>query len=222
MQFIINKDWSNFLKEELQSSNFYNIQQELDRRKASGENIYPSEDMIFNAFNLCPLKKLKIVLIGQDPYHQKGQAMGLSFSVPNGQKLPPSLRNIFKEIHSDINILVSENGDLSPWANQGILLLNSILTVRANEAASHAKIGWEEFTDRVIKKISDNFSSIIFLLWGNYAKSKKTLINTDKHFILETAHPSPLARGAFFGCKHFSKSNAILRKLGKDEIDWQC
>jgi uracil-DNA glycosylase len=162
-----------------------------------------------------------VVLLGQDPYHGSGQAMGLSFSVPKGVKPPPSLVNIFKELKSDIGLPIPTNGDLTPWAKQGVLLLNAVLTVRENEPASHAKIGWMHFTDAVIKKISDEKKGIVFLLWGKFAEQKQILIDETKHFVLKAAHPSPFsADKGFFGCKHFSKTNELLAKQGLQVIDW--
>ena len=164
---------------------------------------------------------VKVVILGQDPYHGAGQAMGLSFSVPDNIPAPPSLINIFKEIESDLGISMSGRPNLEGWARQGVLLLNAILTVRAGAAASHSKIGWQEFTDAVIRYLSDNCSGIVFMLWGNFARSKKVLIDTSKHYVLEAPHPSPLARGAFFGCRHFSKANEFLAGQGKTPIDWK-
>ena len=167
------------------------------------------------------MDKVKVVILGQDPYHGPGQAMGLSFSVPADVPVPPSLKNIFKEIESDLGIRMSGCPDLRKWAEQGVLLLNAVLTVRCGEPASHSRIGWQEFTDAVIRYLSDNCEGIVFLLWGNYARSKKNLIDTSRHTVLEAAHPSPLARGAFFGCRHFSRTNEILTAEGKTPIDWQ-
>ena len=164
---------------------------------------------------------MKVVILGQDPYHGPGQAMGLSFSVPADVPVPPSLKNIFKEIETDLGIRMSGCPDLRKWAEQGVLLLNAVLTVRCGEPASHSRIGWQEFTDAVIRYLSDNREGIVFLLWGNYARSKKNLIDTSRHTVLEAAHPSPLARGAFFGCRHFSRTNEILTSEGKTPIDWQ-
>ena len=167
------------------------------------------------------MDKVKVVILGQDPYHGPGQAMGLSFSVPADVPVPPSLKNIFKEIETDLGIRMSGCPDLRKWAEQGVLLLNAVLTVRCGEPASHSRIGWQEFTDAVIRYLSDNREGIVFLLWGNYARSKKNLIDTSRHTVLEAAHPSPLARGAFFGCRHFSRTNEILTAEGKTPIDWQ-
>ncbi|HEB9338205.1 TPA: uracil-DNA glycosylase [Campylobacter coli] len=217
----INNDWKEFLKEEFNKNYFLEIKKRYIQALNNNAIIYPPANLTFNAFNLTPLDKLKIVLLGQDPYHQPNQAMGLSFSVPYGVKIPPSLLNIYKELKTDLDIEPSKSGDLSSWAKQGILLLNSILSVEAGKPASHSSWGWQEFSDAVISKLSLEKSGLIFMLWGNYAKSKKALIDTNKHFILEAAHPSPLARTGFLGCKHFSKANEILRNLGKNPINWQ-
>ncbi|BEK36364.1 uracil-DNA glycosylase [Campylobacter coli] len=217
----INDDWKEFLKEEFSKNYFLEIKKRYIQALNNNAIIYPPANLTFNAFNLTPLDGLKIVLLGQDPYHQPNQAMGLSFSVPYGVKIPPSLLNIYKELKTDLNIEPSKSGDLSSWAKQGILLLNSILSVEAGKPASHSSWGWQEFSDAVISKLSLEKSGLIFMLWGNYAKSKKALIDTNKHFILEAAHPSPLARTGFLGCNHFSKANEILRNLGKNPIDWQ-
>ncbi|AJC90037.1 uracil-DNA glycosylase [Campylobacter subantarcticus] len=212
--------WKEFLKEEFLKPYFLEIKSHYIQALHAKKTIYPPAHLTFNAFNLAPLKDLKIILLGQDPYHNPNQAMGLSFSVPNGVKIPPSLLNVYKELYQDLNIPIAKHGDLSKWAKQGVLLLNSILSVEANKPASHAHFGWQKFTDAVISKLSDEKEGLIFLLWGNYAKNKKSLINTQKHYILEAAHPSPLARNAFSGCKHFSQSNIILSKLSKTPIDW--
>lgn len=189
-------------------------------REAQQELLFPPRQQIFNAFHFCPFDAVKVVLLGQDPYHGIGQAHGLSFSVPDGIKIPPSLSNIFKELKSDIGMALPNSGNLSAWAQQGVLLLNATLTVRAHQAGSHQKKGWETFTDAVIKKISDEKNKVVFLLWGRYAKQKKEWIDEKKHLVLEAAHPSPLARGAFFGCRHFSKTNAYLIQHQKNPIEW--
>ncbi len=177
--------------------------------------------MIFNAFNQTPYHQVKVVILGQDPYHQPGQAMGLSFSVKAGCKIPPSLVNIYKELNKDIGMPIPTTGDLTHWAKQGVLLLNSVLTVRANEPASHSKIGWTAFTDDVIKLLSNEKSELVFILWGNFASQKQILIDATKHKILKAAHPSPLsAYNGFFGCKHFSTTNQYLTQVKKDPIDW--
>jgi len=183
-------------------------------------NIFPKVKDVFKAFEFTPLDKLKVVLIGQDPYHKINQAHGLSFSVNSGIKTPPSLVNIYKELKTDLNIPIAEHGNLTHWAKQGVLLLNTTLTVREGQPGSHQKKGWEIFTNEIIKYISENTENTVFLLWGNFAKTKKEIINSSKHLVLEAAHPSPLARGAFFGSKHFSKSNEFLISKGKVPIDW--
>ena len=195
--------WKAALRDEFDKPYFMSLVQELHRQKKEGITIYPPGNCIFRAFDLCPLDKVKVVILGQDPYHGPGQAMGLSFSVPQGIPAPPSLKNIFKEIESDLGIRMSGSPDLEPWARQGVLLLNSVLTVRAGVAASHAGLGWQNFTDAVIKLISERCEGVVFMLWGNYARSKAGLIDSGRHLVLQAAHPSPLARGAFFGCRHF-------------------
>ncbi len=213
--------WKTALSQEFEKPYFTALVQELHRQKKEGITIYPPGNCIFKAFELCPLDKVKVVILGQDPYHGAGQAMGLSFSVPQGVTTPPSLKNVFKEIESDLGISMSGNTDLTPWASQGVLLLNAVLTVKAGLAASHSGLGWQQFTDAVISTISQNLSGVVFLLWGNYAKSKASLIDTRRHHVLEAAHPSPLARGAFFGCRHFSQTNEILVSEGRTPINWQ-
>jgi len=217
----MNQDWKEFLKEEFQKPYFLEIKKKYIQALKAGKTIYPPANLTFNAFNSTPLNSLKIVLLGQDPYHQPFQAMGLSFSVPKGVSIPPSLNNIYKELQADLGIAIPKYGDLTKWAKQGILLLNSILSVEANKPASHHDWAWQEFSDAVIAKLSNQKEGLIFLLWGNYAKSKRKLIDTKKHFILEAAHPSPLARTGFLGCRHFSKANAILRQLNKEPIEWE-
>lgn len=215
------ESWKKALSDEFDKPYFVSLVQYLHHEKEEGHLIYPPGKDIFRAFALTPIDKVKVVILGQDPYHGEGQAMGLSFSVPDGVQAPPSLRNIFKEISTDLDIKMSGRPDLTRWAEQGVLLLNSILTVRAGEAASHDNIGWQQFTDAVISYLSKNTRGLVFLLWGNYARSKKGLIDLSRHHVLEAAHPSPLARGAFFGCRHFSKTNEILASEGKTPIDWQ-
>ena len=193
----------------------------LHEEKTAGKRIFPPGSQIFRAFDLTPVDKVKVVILGQDPYHGPGQAHGLSFSVPDNMPAPPSLKNIFKEIESDLGMRMSGYPNLEKWARQGVLLLNAVLTVRSGEAASHSKIGWEQFTDAVIRYISDNCEGVVFMLWGNFARSKRDLIDRSKHHVLEAAHPSPLARGAFFGCRHFSQANNILAARGLQPIDWQ-
>ena len=221
MDVRIEASWKEALREEFGKPYFMSLAQHLHREKAEGRLIFPPGNEIFKAFELTPVDKVKVVILGQDPYHGPGQAMGLSFSVPADVPVPPSLKNIFKEIESDLGIRMSGCPDLRKWAEQGVLLLNAVLTVRCGEPASHSRIGWQEFTDAVIRYLSDNREGIVFLLWGNYARSKKNLIDTSRHTVLEAAHPSPLARGAFFGCRHFSRTNEILTAEGKTPIDWQ-
>ena len=221
MNVRIEESWKNALQSEFDKPYFAGLVSYLHSEREKGQTIYPRGGQIFRAFELTPVQDVKVVILGQDPYHNPGQAMGLSFSVPDGVKAPPSLLNIFKEIEEDLGIRMSGSTNLEPWARQGVLLLNSILTVRAGQAASHQNIGWEQFTDAVIKYISDNCDGVVFMLWGNFARTKASLIDPRKHLILEAAHPSPLARGAFFGCRHFSKANNFLRFKGKQEINWQ-
>ncbi|MEP6748649.1 MAG: uracil-DNA glycosylase [Bacteroidota bacterium] len=222
MDVKIEGGWKEVLRHEFTRPYFLQIVTFLRTEKMAGKTIYPPGSLIFNAFNTTPFDDIKVVLLGQDPYHGKGQAHGLSFSVPEGVPPPPSLQNVFKELHSDIGIPVPHTGNLTHWAQQGVLLLNASLTVRANEANSHAKTGWTEFTDAVIKKISDQKQNIVFLLWGKFAQEKQVLIDETKHLILKAAHPSPFsAYNGFFGCHHFSKTNEYLTKNGIDPIDWK-
>ena len=221
MDVKIEQSWKDALAGEFEKPYFASLVRFLHKEKEEGRRIYPPGSQIFKAFELTPVDSVKVVILGQDPYHGPGQAMGLSFSVPADMPAPPSLKNIFKEIHDDLGIQMSGYPDLEKWARQGVLLLNAVLTVRAGSPASHSSIGWTEFTDAVIKYISDHCSGVVFLLGGNFARSTKALIDTTRHHVLEAAHPSPLARGAFFGCRHFSKTNEILIKEGKTPIDWQ-
>ncbi|MBO7641152.1 MAG: uracil-DNA glycosylase [Bacteroidales bacterium] len=221
MNVRIEQSWKDALAPEFEKPYFADLVRFLHQEKDAGQTIYPPGSQIFRAFELTPLPQVKVVILGQDPYHGPGQAMGLSFSVPDGVPAPPSLVNIFKEIESDLGIRMSGRPNLENWARQGVLLLNAMLTVRAGVAGSHSGIGWQPFTDAVIRTVSDRCDGVVFLLWGNFARSKKELIDTSRHTVLEAAHPSPLARGAFFGCRHFSKTNAILLSEGKTPIDWQ-
>ena len=221
MNVRIEKSWGEALSAEWDKEYFHELARKLHEEKDRGIVIYPPGSKIFRAFDLCPLDAVKVVILGQDPYHGAGQAMGLSFSVPEGIAAPPSLKNIFKEIESDLGIRMSGSPDLEPWARQGVLLLNSVLTVRAGVAASHAGLGWQNFTDAVIKLISERCEGVVFMLWGNYARSKAGLIDSGRHLVLQAAHPSPLARGAFFGCRHFSQANAYLVRSGRSPINWQ-
>lgn len=216
----IDPTWLKALQAEFEAPYFAQLKQFLVDEKRQ-HTVYPQGTQIFSAFNHTPFDKVKVVVLGQDPYHGPGQANGLCFSVSPGIRKPPSLVNIFKEIQDDIGIPVPQTGDLTPWASQGVFLLNTVLTVRAGEANSHKNQGWEQFTSAVVRKISAEKSHIIFLLWGKPAQQKEELIDTTKHYVLKAAHPSPLAGGAFFGCKHFSKTNEILRSLGKEPIDWR-
>jgi len=217
----IENSWKQILYNELNAKYFLNLKEFLRTEKML-HTIYPPGQLIFNAFNSTPFDKVKIVILGQDPYHGQGQAHGLCFSVPEGITPPPSLKNIFKELNSDLGINIPNHGNLIKWAEQGVLLLNATLTVRANLAGSHQKKGWETFTDACISLISSQKSNVVFLLWGNYAKAKKPLIDESKHLILEAAHPSPLsAYNGFYGCKHFSKTNQFLKNKNIPEINWQ-
>lgn len=215
--------WKEVLKDEFKMPYFEQAVTFIKTERALGKIFYPPGPLIFNAFNQTPFHKLKVVILGQDPYHGAGQAHGLSFSVPAGVRLPPSLQNIFKEVESDTGIVMPRDyGNLTHWAQQGVLLLNSALTVRIGEANSHAKIGWAEFTDAVIKTISDYKEGIVFILWGKFAQDKQALIDETKHHVLKAAHPSPYsADKGFFGSKHFSKTNEWLVKEGKDPVDWK-
>ncbi|MFI5149077.1 MAG: uracil-DNA glycosylase [Bacteroidia bacterium] len=216
----IEEGWGQVLKAEFESPYFRELKQFLVQEKAL-YSVFPPGPLLFSAFNSCSFASTRVVIIGQDPYHGAGQANGLCFSVSKGVRPPPSLVNIFKEIQNDIGIPCPRTGDLSPWARQGVLLLNATLTVRENVAGSHQGKGWETFTDAVIKELSGRKEGLVFLLWGKFAQGKEVLIDQRKHFLLKAAHPSPLARGAFFGCKHFSRTNQILREQGYDPIDWR-
>jgi len=220
MEVKIESSWKQALQSEFDEPYFAALVRFLHEEKAAGKVIFPPGGRIFRAFELTPVDEVKVVILGQDPYHGYGQAMGLCFSVPEDVPAPPSLRNIFKEIEDDLGVRMSGSPDLTPWARQGVLLLNAILTVRAGEAASHSMIGWQRFTDAVIRYVSDHCEGVVFLLWGNYARTKRELIDGSRHLILEAAHPSPLARGAFFGCRHFSKANDYLVRHGKTPVDW--
>ena len=221
MEVKIEQSWKDALAGEFEKPYFASLVRFLHHEKAAGRKIYPPGSQIFRAFDLTPVSQVKVVILGQDPYHGPGQAHGLSFSVPEGVPAPPSLKNIFKEIESDLGIHMSGSTNLERWASQGVLLLNAVLTVQSGVAASHSKIGWQEFTDAVIRYISDNCEGVVFLLWGNYARGKSALIDRSRHYVLEAAHPSPLARGAFFGSRHFSQTNSILVSRGLQPIDWQ-
>lgn len=222
MDVQIAKGWKKALSEEFQKDYFLNIIAQLKIEKQSHTTIYPPGSKIFNAFDSTDFNEVKVVIIGQDPYHGPGQAHGLSFSVQPGVKPPPSLINIYKEIEADLGVTMPRNfGDLSAWAKQGVLLLNATLTVRANQPNSHAGLGWHQFTDAVIQKLNEEKEHLVFLLWGNFAKEKGAYIDQKKHLVLKAAHPSPFAADkGFFGCKHFSKTNQYLIEHGMDPIDW--
>src|SRR6476469_5290730 len=221
MDVKIESSWKEHLKKEFTRDYFQQIVFHLKTERAAGATIYPPGQQIFNAFDLTPFDDVKVVILGQDPYHGECQAHGLSFSVPNGVKPPPSLVNIFKELHEDVGIAIPKNGNLTKWAKQGVLLLNAVLTVRAKEPGSHAKIGWMNFTDAVIKTISAQKQNIVFMLWGRFAHEKQVLIDESKHYVLKAAHPSPFsADKGFFGCKHFSKTNELLVQNKIEPIDW--
>lgn len=221
MEVKIEQSWKDALGSEFDKPYFASLVRFLHNEKAEGRRIFPPGSQIFKAFELTPVGDVKVVILGQDPYHGPGQAHGLSFSVPENMPAPPSLKNIFKEIETDLGVRMSGYPNLEKWARQGVLLLNAVLTVRSGEAASHSKVGWQEFTDAVIKYISAECEGVVFMLWGNFARTKSELIDHSRHCVLEAAHPSPLARGAFFGCRHFSKANAYLDSKGKKAIDWQ-
>ncbi|HLP93942.1 MAG TPA: uracil-DNA glycosylase [Saprospiraceae bacterium] len=216
----IEEGWKQALAPEFQQPYFAEIKAFLLAEKQAGRTIYPPGPLIFNAFNKTPFDKVKVVILGQDPYHNPGEAMGLCFSVPRGIKTPPSLINIYKEIKNSLGIDPPAHGDLSSWTEQGVLLLNAMLTVEARKPASHQKIGWQTFTDAVIRTVSEQKNGVVFMLWGNFARSKKVLIDESRHYVLEAAHPSPLAGNAFQGCGHFTRANDMLVKDGKTPINW--
>ncbi len=221
MDVKIESSWKETLQKEFNQPYFQQIALHIKTEKSQGKTIFPPGRFIFNAFDTTPLDHVKVVIPGQDPYHGPGQAHGLCFSVPFGVPPPPSLINIFQELHNDIGMRIPNHGNLSPWAQQGVFLLNASLTVRSGEPMSHSKIGWAEFTDHVIRKISDLKEHVVFLLWGKFAQEKKILIDETKHLILRAAHPSPLSANAgFFGCRHFSRANDYLVSKGIDPVDW--
>ncbi len=220
MDVKIAADWKSILQEEFDKEYFHQLVNFV-KKEYKNYTVYPPGKQIFSAFDYCPLEDLKVVIIGQDPYHGPKQANGLCFSVSEGVRTPPSLQNIFKELHADIGKEIPKSGNLEHWAKQGILMLNATLTVRANSAGSHQRKGWEQFTDAVIQKISEQTEGLVFLLWGAYAQRKGAVIDRTKHLVLESAHPSPLAaHNGFFGNKHFSQTNAYLEKIGKSPIVW--
>lgn len=218
----LDPEWKAALREEFTKPYMHKLREFLLAEAASGKNIYPRGTDFFSALNHTPLSKVKVVVLGQDPYHGPGQAHGLSFSVQEGVPPPPSLKNIFKELNADLGLSPPKSGDLTVWANRGVLLLNTVLTVEAGKAASHRNQGWELFTDQVIRVLNERDEPIVFLLWGNFAQTKAAMIDEAKHVILRAPHPSPLsAYQGFLGCKHFSKANAVLRQWGQKEMDWR-
>ncbi|HKH62704.1 MAG TPA: uracil-DNA glycosylase [Flavitalea sp.] len=221
MDVKIDSSWKNVLKAEFEKPYFLETVTFLRMEKSAGKVIYPAGSLLFNAFNTTPFDSVKVVLLGQDPYHGPGQAHGLCFSVPDGITPPPSLVNIFKELHNDSGVPLPRSGNLTRWAQQGVLLLNASLSVRANEPMSHSRIGWAHFTDSVISKVSELKRNVVFLLWGKFAQEKQALIDETKHLVLKAAHPSPYsANNGFLGCRHFSKTNNYLVQNGIDPVDW--
>lgn len=216
----IEAGWKEALNAEFGQPYFHAIKSFLVKAKEDGKVIYPPGPLIFNAFNQTPFDKVKVVILGQDPYHNPGEAMGLCFSVPKGVRTPPSLVNVYKEINSSLGLPVPGHGDLTAWTSEGVLLLNAMLTVEKNKPGSHKDIGWQTFTDAVIRRVSEEKEGVVFMLWGNFAKGKKVLIDTQKHLVLESAHPSPLAGNAFQGCGHFVKCNDYLAANGKTPVNW--
>jgi uracil-DNA glycosylase len=221
MDVKLEDSWKRYLNAEFDKEYFINLT-ELVRQEYQNYQCFPPGRLVFNAFNLCPFNDVKVVIIGQDPYHEPGQAMGLSFSVPVGTTIPPSLVNIFKEIQQDLGHPIPQDGDLTRWCKQGVLLLNATLTVRAHEANSHQKLGWSQFTDAAIKALSDHRKGLVYMLWGSYARSKRYLINQQQNLILESVHPSPLSanRGGWFGQHQFSRCNAYLESKGITPVNW--
>lgn len=221
MNVKINDSWAERLGNEF-SQPYFSQLTDFVRHEYATTTCYPPGRLIFNAFNLCPFDSVKVVIIGQDPYHEAGQAMGLSFSVPDGVAMPPSLQNIFKEIQGDLGIGVPQSGNLTRWAEQGVLLLNATLTVRAHQAGSHQRHGWERFTDAAISRLNEGRDHLVFILWGGYARSKASLIDRSRHLVLESVHPSPLSanRGGWFGNHHFSRCNEYLAGHGMGPINW--
>lgn len=217
----IEESWKQALAAEFIAPYFADIRKFLVETMKAGHKVYPPGSLIFNAFNKTPFDRVRVVILGQDPYHNPGEAMGLSFSVPKGVRIPPSLVNIYREIRTELGYEIPAHGDLSGWAEQGVLMLNAMLTVEAGKPASHQKIGWQTFTDAVIRTVSDKKEGVVFMLWGNFARSKKSLIDQSRHFVLEAAHPSPLAGNAFQGCGHFVRANEILTSQGMEPVSWK-
>ena len=217
----IETSWKAALEDEFEKAYFLELKRFLKEEKKAGKVLYPPGQLIFKAFELTPFDEVKAIILGQDPYHNPGQAMGLSFSVPKGVRVPPSLKNIYKELYGDLDVAPPQHGDLTQWAEQGVFLLNAMLTVEHKKAGSHKKIGWQEFTNAVITKLSEERKGLVFMLWGNFAKAKKELIDESKHLVLTSAHPSPLAGKAFFDNHHFSKANAYLEESGAGAVNWK-
>ena len=220
-QVKIEESWKNVLKNEFEQPYFQTLTNFIKNEKTANKIVYPPGSLIFNAFDTTPFDKVKVVILGQDPYHNPQQAMGLSFSVPKTVRTPPSLLNIYKALNTDLGLEIPKHGDLTAWANQGVFLLNAMLTVEHNKPQSHQQIGWQFFTDAVIRELSKNSEHIVFMLWGGFAKKKKELIDTEKHLVLEYVHPSPLAGNSFPQCRHFSMANNYLKANGLEPIDWQ-
>ena len=220
MDVRIEPGWKTALAPEFEKDYFKQLTDTIRRDITAGITVYPPGKLIFNAFYQTPFDQTRVVILGQDPYHGPGQAHGLCFSVPKGIAPPPSVQNIFKELHADLGVPIPSHACLEHWAQQGVFLLNAVLTVRAGAPTSHSQIGWQTFTDAVIRTLSEQRSGLVFLLWGNFARAKRSLIDPTKHFILEAPHPSPLSRGAFFGNRHFSQTNALLQRQGGAPIDW--
>jgi uracil-DNA glycosylase len=219
-QVKIEESWKNALSDQFEQAYFQAIATFLKNEKAAGKIIYPPGSLIFNAFEMTPFEKVKVVILGQDPYHNPGEAMGLSFSVPKEAKRPPSLLNIYKALNTDMGLPIATHGDLTAWAHQGVFLLNAMLTVEKKNPRSHQQIGWQFFTDAVIRKLSQERNNLVFMLWGAFAQKKKELIDTEKHLVLEFVHPSPLAGNSFPTCRHFSIANNYLKAHGQEAIDW--
>jgi len=218
---LLDPSWLGYLKEEFEKDYMLQLQSFLQQELVQGKVIYPSENNYFNALNLTPFNQVKVVILGQDPYHGKGQAQGLCFSVSDDMKLPPSLVNIYKELSADLEVELPNSGNLRSWAEQGVLLLNSVLTVENNKAAAHQKQGWEKFTDKIIQLLNDNTEGVVFILWGAYAQKKGALLNTEKHLVIKSPHPSPLsAYRGFFGTRPFSQANRYLTAMGKVPVYW--
>lgn len=218
----LDPSWQMVLKNEFDQPYFQDISTHLDKKAAEGKAIYPPSQSIFNAFNAAPFEQIKVIILGQDPYHNPGQAMGLSFSVPKGERIPPSLRNIYKELADDIDFNIPQHGDLTAWTKQGVFLLNAMLTVEQKSPGSHKKIGWQNFTDATIQALSTQREHLVFMLWGAFAQNKDHLIDNQKHLVLKSAHPSPFsAHKGFLGNKHFSKANTYLKNHNLEQINWQ-